>query len=284
MVERRVLRALRLRVARPRPCRWSCPDPASSRPRAPAARRGRRDLGLRVLHDDVVDLGLGRALGDQRLGALELVVDLGLERLERLRAREELAVDEERRRPARADLAARGRVRLDLRLALLRVERRLELAHVQAQLLRVLLVGGAVHRLLVGEDLVVHLPELALLARGARRDRRRHGVRVERQRQVAPGDADLALVLVHDLGDGRLDARAERALEVGELHDRDERVLGALDRRALDLGAVDRVRVGLTLARAAAGAAAPPCRGPPWSARRRAARAACRSSASRRPS
>ncbi len=223
-------------------------------------RRRRRHLGLRVLHDDVVDLGLGRPLGDQRLGALELLVDLGLERLERLRARQELAVDEEGRRAARADLATGRRVGLDLGLALLRVERRLELAHVEAQLLRVLLVGRAVHGLLVGEDLVVHLPELPLLAGGARRDGGRHGVGVEGQRQVAPGDADLALVLVHHLVDGRLDARAERALEVGELHDGDQRVLGALDRRALDLGPEDRGRVGLTLARRRGRR-----RRPPWS-------------------
>src|SRR4029078_1939128 len=37
--------------------------------------------------------------------------------------------------------------------------------------------------------------------------------------------------------DGRLDPAAERALVVRELHDRDQRVLGALDRRALHLGA-----------------------------------------------
>ena len=149
----------------------------------------------------------------------------------------------------RADLAARGRVGLDCLFALLRVQRRLELTHVEAEVLGVLLERRAILVRLVGEQLVVHLPELPLLAGGPRRDGRGHGVGVERQRKVPPDHAHLPLVVVHHLGDGRLDARAERALEVRPLDDCHGGILGALHGRALDLGAEARVGVGLTRAR-----------------------------------
>src|SRR4029079_2541797 len=183
-LERRRLRALRGRVTRL--------DVVHLRVRLGAfvltagrARRSRRNLALGLLEQRLVHVRLGRALGDHALGRRHFLVYLRLERLERLRAREELAVDEERRRATRADLPTRGRVGLDAFLALLRVEGRLELAHVEAQLTGVLLVGLAVHVLLIREDLVVHLPELPLLAGGSRRDGGRHRVRVEGQRQIA---------------------------------------------------------------------------------------------------
>ena len=50
----------------------------------------------------------------------------------------------------------------DRLLVLARVEVRLELRHVEPDLARVLLERRAIERLLIGEHLVVHLPELAL--------------------------------------------------------------------------------------------------------------------------
>ena len=79
----------------------------------------------------------------------------------------------------------------------------LNLAQLQAQLLGVLLQRGAIERLLVLEQLVVVLPELALLVRRQRGLRRELGVVVERQRQVLEGDPHLVLVGVLDLLEDR---------------------------------------------------------------------------------
>jgi hypothetical protein len=76
------------------------------------------------------------------------------------------------------------------------------------------------------EELVVHRPELRVAALRARLlggDRGRHRPRVERQRVLAEREAELAERLL-ELLQGRPDALAERALEVGRLDDRDERV------------------------------------------------------------
>ena len=145
-------------------------------------RRRGRHFGLGVLHHRVVELGRRRALLHERVRVLQLLVDLGLERLERLRADERLAVDEERGCAARADLVALGLLGVDLLLPLARVQVGLELLHVQADLARVLLQGRALERGLVGEQLLVHLPELALRLGRQRRLGRQVRVVVERQR------------------------------------------------------------------------------------------------------
>jgi hypothetical protein len=111
-------------------------------------------------------------LGDALLGGRELLglglllLDQLVELLEGLGAREEPAVDEERRGAAGAELRGDRLVLLDQRL-----ERRVgqvlaPLVEVEAgDLRRVGLERLVVERLLVGEQRVVHLPELALLRR-----------------------------------------------------------------------------------------------------------------------
>src|SRR5205823_2266994 len=97
--------------------------------------------------------------------------------------------EEGRRADRTADRVAILRLLLDLLLVLAGVECRLELRHVEADLLRILLERRTVEGLLVGEELIVHLPELALLARGHRSLRGRHGLVVEGERIVLPDDA-----------------------------------------------------------------------------------------------
>src|SRR3954471_74293 len=89
------------------------------------------------------------AYGDALLAlvGLELFVDGGLEGVERLGADQAGAVDEEGRRPGHAEGGAFLVLGVDLGLELPRVERGLELGHVQAQLLRVLLQRRALERL-----------------------------------------------------------------------------------------------------------------------------------------
>src|SRR4029077_4413487 len=106
-----------------------------------------------------------RAMPRSTLG-LELLVDHRLERLRGLGAPQLRTVDGEGGGAGGSERRAFLGVRVDLVLELPRVERLLELAHVEAELLRVLLEGGAVEGLLVGEQLVVVGPELPLLVRG----------------------------------------------------------------------------------------------------------------------
>ena len=119
----------------------------------------------------------------------------------------------------------------------------LEAAHVEADLLGPGLVGGRRELGLGGEHLVVHLPELALLARRLGGQRGRPGVRVEGERLVLPDHPDLAREGLLELLERRLDAGAEGALEVREEDHRDlgvgraaGRVVGADRHLAVDGG------------------------------------------------
>ena len=75
----------------------------------------------------------------------------------------------------------------------------------------------------------VVVPELALLARAARRPRRGERLRVAVEGEVPVHELDLARIAAHDGVDRGLGAVAERALVVGELHDRDRRVVRTED-------------------------------------------------------
>ena len=101
---------------------------------------------------------------------------------------------------------------------------------VSSPILRVARERAGVERALVLEDLAVHRPELALLARGLGGERGGHRVRVHRQRLVLPDDAELAGVGLLELLQRGLDAAAERALEVGEQDHRELRVRRAAGR------------------------------------------------------
>src|SRR5262249_2141616 len=116
-------------------------------------RRGRNhDFGLRLLHQLLV-----------RPRVLERLFDLGLECTQRLRTDKNFAIDEHRWCAARTDLRARLHVRLDRLLELVGVHRCREPLHVEPELLCVAVEAWAIERLLVLEQQIMHLPELALL-------------------------------------------------------------------------------------------------------------------------
>src|SRR5262249_41257579 len=136
-------------------CRSQAPGPPSLRAAKPRyARLGGLALLLQFLVDDGLELVDG--LGADDLGAAFDDATRG-------------ATDEEGGRPAGADGGALLGLGVDLVLELAAVERGLELRHVEAELLGVLLKRRAVEGLLVREELVVHLPELALLVGRQRR-------------------------------------------------------------------------------------------------------------------
>src|SRR6516162_4606909 len=134
--------------------------------------------------------GILRRRGNRLSSLLELGVDHLGERGKRLSAVQEVSVDEERRSPGDAELSRLRDVRLDLRLELRVVHRLGELRDIEIQILRVLDEVVTRELLLVGEELVVVLPELPLLVRGHGGQRRRHRVLMERQRHVLPDDPD----------------------------------------------------------------------------------------------
>jgi hypothetical protein len=135
----------------------------------------------------------------------------------------------------------------DLGLVGALVERRLELVQVELELRGVLLDVGAGHRLLVLEEDVMHLPELALLAGGQRGLGADLGVLVHRQREVLEDDADVLGVgrVLDDLVQHVGELGAERALEVGELDDRDQRLVGAGVRVLLAVGDAEALALDL---------------------------------------
>src|SRR5690606_13899070 len=98
----------------------------------------------------------------------------------------------------------------------------------QAELLSVLLEVRTLNRLLVGEEQVVVLPELALLVCRHRGLPSEGSVLVEVERELRERDADVVRIGLEDLVDRRVDLGTEGALEVAELDDRDLGSLGAL--------------------------------------------------------
>src|SRR5207249_2128685 len=136
------------------------------------------------------------------------LVDDPLERLEGLRPREETPVDEEGRSARDAELLALLLVHRDGLLRFPRLEAGVERLLVQSEVFGVLLELILAEGLLVGEELVVVLPELSLLPRALRRLRRPLRERVHGQREVAVHDADPVTVGILDLLESRTDSPA----------------------------------------------------------------------------
>ena len=169
--------------------------------------------------------------------------------LERLRPRHEAPVDEEGGRPGDAQGLSLGDVGVDHRFASSRVEGLLETLNIEPQLPRVLQEGVALELLLVGEYLIVELPELPLLMRGHRGGGRERRLLMKIERVVLPDDTDLIAVDLLNLFEGRTDLRAEWSLELGELCNGDRGVRRTLERRAIRFDRVDAVGIGALLRR-----------------------------------
>src|SRR5439155_12962311 len=218
---------------------------ARLRGRSRLGRRSRR-AALAVLDQGLVELLLLHAARQNRVRTLQLRVDHRLERLVRHRARHARAVDEEVRGSVGSQFRRLGLVVADDLGGLGRVHVALVALHVEADLARhgvhlvllerVLLAG--VVRL---EQLVVHLPELALLVRGDGRLGRVGSVRVHGQRVVLEDEPDVGSVAPLDLVQRVDDAAAERTLEVRPLDDGHLGLGAALLRRVTDGDLVDLV-------------------------------------------
>src|SRR5882762_7898393 len=216
-------------------------------------RVGTKEREVRMAGTYLIPAAPWKSIGPPYRRPLALPLQLALDRVLELLVRDgtvdEHAVDEERRRPSDARLLAGLPVRLDQRALLATVQALVEPRAVESQLLRVTLQVLDGELLLVREHAVVQLPELvaALVGRAGARlgGLLREGVEVERE--VAEDEAHLALVLLHHPLHHRVLAPAIRALEVGELHDREGRVLrparrpggGHLDTREVRLGQRD---------------------------------------------
>src|SRR5713101_4057860 len=159
-----------------------------------------------------------------RLG--DFVVDDVLELLRRLRAGDLAAVDEKGGSTGYAELGRLGHVLLNLRLIFGLLEACVELLCVEPKLRRgCLQVSGSKLRL-IGEDRVVILPKLVLLARASRRIGRVHGVLMNSEREVHIDYTQLITVFRANFLDRVLGGAAERALEVAKFDHRDWGILG----------------------------------------------------------
>ena len=183
------------------------------------------------LGERCVELAARRPGGQERVRLAELLVDRLLEHLDRLRAVERPAVDEEGRRPGDAEAARVVRVAREAIRARPAVEVGLPPRDVEPELRRVPVERRAIELGVVRVELVVHLPELPLLARRLGGQRRGHGVVVKRQRVVAEHQRQVGAVRLQQRVEGGLDPRAEGALKVGELDQGDLRLRAAAHRR-----------------------------------------------------
>ena len=112
----------------------------------------------------------------------------------------------------------------------MRVEAGLEGGDIEPDLFRVARQLLAPERLLVGEEALLHLPELALRVGTERSFGRNLRILVEGQRLVLEDQAHLAFVEFLDLFEGRANLRAEGTLEVRVLDNRHQGVGGAMRR------------------------------------------------------
>ena len=97
---------------------------------------------------------------------------------------------------------------------------------------------------LVGEQLVVKLPELALLLGCDRRGVGRRGILVNTEGKVLPDNLDAVAVDLLDLLEGRTDPRAIRSLEIRKLGDSNGGTGRTLGGRPGSLDLIDTVGIG----------------------------------------
>ncbi len=166
----------------------------------------------------------------QRAQAQPIANDQFLELRKRSGAGKHLAVDGVRRRPVDAELGAFGDVAVDRLLGLLAVHVFLKASDVETHLLRIGDEVVLLHALLVGEEQVVHLPELALRLRRHRRPMCDLRVRMDDQREVLELHRRLHAIdaLRLQLAERLRELRAVGTLEVGiqnDLHRRQRRTV-----------------------------------------------------------
>jgi hypothetical protein len=114
------------------------------------------------------------------------------------------------------------------------MQARLPFREVELEKLGISFEIGILEPLLLLEEDVLHLPELSLLAGCECRARRGLGPLVERQHEGLVYDSNSAGVGGEKGVQPGHDLPAVRALEVGDIDDRDRRMVRALGRRSVD--------------------------------------------------
>lgn len=206
------------------------------------------DEGVEEIEDDPTNQG-STTLGF----LLEFGIDRALEVLEGLSTREKSTVDEEGWSSRHSQFLSLAHVFVDPFLHFRGCGVLLELIQVESKFLRVTLEGRRSQIALAREDLVMHLPELALPMRGFGRRVSSGRLRMNREGHVLEDEPNLASVLLVDLGKSWSDAVAEGTLEIGPFYDRDRRILFATHRRLTDRDLVLLRRIRAATARAFGG-------------------------------
>ena len=207
------LRRIGPATARTCPRRAARPAGAGPTARVPA---------LSLLQPTPGQLGVERRPGDAGgqllVGPGQLLVDERLEAGQGLGAHQQPPVEEEARRPVDRELLGQLDVGVHPGPDLGALQGGLPARDVEPDLRRVFLQRGRVQRLLVGEHLVVHLPEPGLLPGRLCGERRRQRPIVEGQRPVLENDAQVVAVAARQLVQGGEHPGAEGALELAEGH------------------------------------------------------------------
>ena len=140
-------------------------------------------------------------------------------------------VDHSQRSEAHLSLQSLGLRHIcgNLCLGLFAVQVSVEAGHVQADLLSIALEICRLQLSLVGEEHIMHFPELTLLAGGNGCLSSQRRILMEAQWVVLEDNADLVAIGVHNLLNGGIHTGAEGALEFTELHDGDLGVWVPLD-------------------------------------------------------
>ena len=185
--------------------------------------RSTQPLGL-ASHESGIELADRGSLVYELLGAGDLVIRGALELLVGHSPAQRATVDEEVGGALHAQIPRLGQILVDHGLESVIVEGGLELGHVEANLLRVFLQGWPIEGLLVGKELIMHLPELAL---GPGCQRCLCGQRclvVEGERILPEEDPHFVRVLLDQSVQGGQHAAAVGALKIRVLDDGHQRL------------------------------------------------------------